>query len=103
MVNVLKGVVWDKYLGSEIDQMTIFFNRSSANTEVGEFEVPETERHMVFYASDKNNGAFSWVSIVNPDDVFKRTKATLPDITVKVKEKTYELKDLIDIFVAAEK
>lgn len=103
MVRQLTGVTWDKYLGTDINEIVLFFDQSEDETEVDEYDVPEEEMHMIFYAEKKKDGSLVWVSVVNPEDVFNHEKATLPQLKVRVKDKTYDFRELINIFVAAEK
>ena len=101
MANKLKGVTWDKYLGTDIDEMTVFFDQPTEDTEVGEFVVPENEKHMVFFAKGERTGKLFWIAVVNPKEVSRHSKATLPDIPVMVKDKTYSFREVVDILVAA--
>jgi len=101
MANKLKGVVWDKYLGTELNEVTLFFDRPAKNTEVGEFDIPEEEMHMAFYSSRESDGLLTWVSVVNPEDVYLNG-GTLPTVPITVKGKEYSLKEVIELLVAAE-
>ena len=63
------------------------------------FEVPNNEKHAVYYSKTKDGSKLVWVEIVDPQAVYESENPTLPDITVKIKDKTYSLKGLIDLLV----
>ncbi|MGC4018936.1 MAG: hypothetical protein QM793_06735 [Muricomes sp.] len=95
MVKELKSVTWDKYMDSDIDSMTLFFDEHTDNSKVGEFEVPEEESHLVFYSESKGAGLWNWIMIVNPESVVGDAKATLPDISIQIGEKVYMLQEAV--------
>ena len=100
MEKTLTGVSWDKYLGTDIDTVLLHFDQTKEKNLVDEFEVPENEKHMVFYSETEDKKKLIWVEIINPKSIYERDKATLPDITVKIKDKKYSMKEIIDLLVA---
>lgn len=90
----LYSVTWDKYMGSKIDSVTLFFYPSTSYHEVGEYNVPEDEKHMIFYAERKDR-SWDWVMIVNPQAISENPQATIPDITVLIERKKYSLRDAL--------
>ena len=100
MEKTLTGVSWDKYLGTDIDTILLRFEQTKEKNLVDEFEVPENEKHMVFYSKTADEKKLVWLEIVNPKSIYEREKATLPDIIVKIKDKKYTLKEIVDLFVA---
>lgn len=101
MEKELKSVVWDKYMESDIDSVTLVFDEHTENSLVGEFEVPEEEMHVVFYSEKKDNGSWDWVEIVNPAGVINSENATLPDISVKIDGNVYDLQKALEIIINA--
>lgn len=101
MEKTLTGVCWDKWMGSDIDTILLHFDQAKEKNLVDEFEVPENEKHMVFYSETEDGKNLVWVEIVNPQSIYEREHATLPDITVKIKDKKYSLKEIIDLLVVA--
>ncbi len=99
MEKTLTGVSWDKYLGTDIDTVLLHFDQTKEKNLVSEFEVPENEKHMVFYSETEDKEKLVWVEIINPKSVYEREKATLPDIIVKIKDNKYTLKEIIDLLV----
>ncbi len=99
MEKTLTGVTWDKYLDTDIDTILLHFDKTKEINYVDEFEVPEDEKHMVFYSETEDSSKLVWVEIVDPQAVYESENPTLPDITVKIKDKTYSLKELIDLLV----
>lgn len=102
MEKTLTGFSWGKYLGTDIDTILLHFDQTKEKNLVDEFEVPENEKHMVFYSKTEDEKKLAWIEIVNPQSVYEQEKATLPEITVKIKNRKYALKEIIDLLVKLE-
>ncbi len=99
MEKELKSVVWDKYMGTDFDSVTLFFVEGSKSHLVGEFEVPENEMHSVYYCGNYDDGDVRWIEIVDPQSIIGKPNSTLPDIKIKTEGKSHSLYDFINIIV----
>ena len=95
MEEKLKSVTWGKYLDTDIDSVTLFWDNGKFRSFVGEFDVPWEELHSVYYSRSEDGKIEKWIEIVNPQDVVEHEDATLPDITVQVNGSKYPLRDII--------
>lgn len=100
MVKELKSVSWDKYMGTDIDSVTLFFEEQSKDSFVEEFDVPEEEKHLVFFSKRKDEKFLNWAMVVNPASVANNETATLPDITIKIGKEIYSLQEVVKRLVA---
>lgn len=100
MVKQLQSVTWDKWMGSDVDTVTLFFEESSGNGFVDEFDVSENENHMVLYKTNPENGEWIWVMIVNPMDVLNHQNAAMPDIVVTIDDNSYTLRETVQLLVS---
>lgn len=90
MERELKSVVWDKWLNSEIDSVTLFFSHDTAECLVDMYDVPENELYDIQYSSRESNGEIVYLEIVNPSVYAKAKHPILSDFTFNVdgKEET---------------
>jgi len=99
MERELKSVTWDKYMDSDIDSVTLFFEDCANDSLFGEFETREDEKHLVVYSKRKNDEVLNWIQVVNPQEVLKNRAITLPNISVRVDGKFYSLREVLKTIV----
>lgn len=90
----LISATWDKYMGTEIDSVTLFFADNYKKSLVDEFEVPDDEKYLFYYAMDED-GSWNWLEIVNPAELAKAQNPTLPDLRIGVNGVMYSVHDVV--------
>ena len=91
----LKNIMWGKHWDTDIDTITLFLDDTSKDSVVGEFEVPENEKYMLYYSETKDEKFLNWIMVVNPEGILKGENISIPNVTVIYEDKKFSLQEII--------